>query len=325
MTETKVREALAGFPCLNSVFGEIIKARLNGSAPDSFILEMLGAKHRMLEWWETRACKYLAIIDSPADAIRSLNSDLHGDARSSSRAKFDARLKDAVAEVCAVVELSLRGGTDFKRIHPPPAQGRKAPDFEFLLKNDTGEPGLFCLEVKNFRAPVGVADFLRTLYDERAKISPEILKRSIEISHYWDNTVTDDQEHIIRESFELFVSCDLPSETTMTIHDEGKPIEVRVRVREGTGVSLTRGIGGNKSWGPFIKRERFLSNAQAKIRKAVEQLKTRSDRKSLLAINIESPDGSVESDLLLELRKMVSAESAGEVAIVFLLHYRWLE
>jgi hypothetical protein len=111
----------------------------------------------------------------------------------------------------------------------------------------------------------------------------------------------------------------------MTIHDEGKPIEVRVRVREGSGVSLSRGIGGDKPWGPFTKREKFLSHAQEKIRKGVEQLKTRSDRKSLLVINIESPDGSVESDLLLELQKMVSAESAGEVDIVFLLYYRWLE
>jgi hypothetical protein len=325
MTEEKVRETLAGFPCLSRVFGEIIEARLGGSEPDSFILRMLETRHRMLEWWESRACKYLAIIDSPEDAITSLNSDLLGDARASSRGKFDGRLKDALAEVCAVVELSLRGGTDFKRIQPPPCQGRKVPDFEFLLKNDTGEPEPFCVEVKNFRAPVGIADFFKTLYDERAKSAPEILNRSVEISHYWDNTVTEDQEPIITECFSLLSSCDLPYETILTIDDEGKPIEVRLCVREGSGVSLSRGIGGDRPWGPFTKRAKFLSHAQEKIRKGVEQLRTRSDRKSLLVLNIESPDGSVESDLLLELRKMVGAESAGVVAVVFLLYYQWLE
>ena len=90
-------------------------------------------------------------------------------------------------------------------------------------------------------------------------------------------------------------------------------------------MSLSRGIGGDNPWGPFTKRERFLSHAQEKIRKGVEQLKTRSDRKSLLALNIESPDGSVESDLLLELQMIATAESAGEVDVVFLLHYRWLD
>ena len=104
----------------------------------------------------------------------------------------------------AVVELSLRGGIDFKRIQPPPGQGQKAPDFECLLKSDTGELVPYCVEVKNFRAPVGIVDSFKTLYDERAKSAPEILNRSIEICHYWDNTVTDDQERAIIECFKVF-------------------------------------------------------------------------------------------------------------------------
>lgn len=278
----------------------------------------------MLEWWESRACKYLAIIDSPENAIGSLNSDLLGDARASNCATFDGRLKDALAEVCAVVELSLRGGTNFKRIQPPPGQGQKAPDFECLLRSDTGELVPYCVEVKNFRAPVGIVDFVKTLYDERALTVPEILNRSIEISHYWDNTVTDDQECAIRGCFNRLSNCSLPFETTFTIEDEGGPIEIRVCVREGSGVSLSRGIGGDMPWGPFTKRAKFLSHALDKVRKGVEQLKTRSDRKSLLALNIESPDGSVESDLLLKLRETVCAESAGKVEVAFLLYYQWL-
>jgi hypothetical protein len=325
MTEGVVREALAGFPCITAVFGEIIKARLSASRPDSFILEMLETRHRMLEWWESRARRYLAIIDGPEDAIGSLNSDLLGDARTSNRAKFDGRLKDAIAEVCAVVELSLRGGTAFKRIPPSSGQGQKVPDFECLLKSDAGEFEPYCVEVKNFRAPVGVVDCFKTLYDERAKSAPEILNRSIEISHHWDSTVTDDQECAIIECFNHVSNCRLPFETTFTIDDEGEPIEVRVCVREGSGVSLIRGIGGDMPWGPFTKSAKFLSHARDKIRKGVEQLKTRSDRKSLLALNIESPDGTVESDLLLELREAVGAESAGKVEVVFLLYYQWLE
>src|ERR1039457_6312722 len=321
MTTEHLREALARLPCMTTVFGEIIEARLGASRPDSFLLQMNETRHRMLEWWESRACKYIAIIDSPEDAITSLNSDLLGDARASSRGKFDGRLKDALAEVCAVVELSLRGGTDFKRIQPPPGQGQKAPDFECLLKSDAGELEPYCVEVKNFRTPVGIVDLLKTLYDERAQTTPEILNRSIEISHYWDNTVTNAQECAIRECFNRLSNCSLPFETTCTIEDEGEPIEIRVRVREGSGVSLLRGIGGDMPWGPFTKRAKFLSHALDKIRKGVEQLKTRSDRKSLLALNIESPDGSVESDLLLKLRETVGAESAGKVEVVFLLYY----
>jgi hypothetical protein len=324
MAAEQVREALARFPCMTIAFGEIIEARLGASRPDSFLLHMVETRHWMLEWWESRACKYLAIIDSPESAIDSLNGDLLGHARASNRARFDGRLKDALAEVCAVVELSLRGGTNFKRIQPPLGQGQKAPDFECLLKSDTGELEPFCVEVKNFRAPVGIVDFFKTLYDERAEAAPEILNRSIEISHYWDNTVTDEHECAVRECFNRLSNCSLPFETTFTIEDEGEPIEIQVRVREGSGVSLSRGIGGDKPSGPFTKRAKFLSHAQDKIREGVKQLKTRSDRKSLLVLNIESPDGSVESDLLLRLREMAGAESAGKVEVVFLLYYHWL-
>src|SRR5258708_36991511 len=103
MTKRHVLETLAGFPCLSGVFGEMIKVRW-GSGLDSFILQMLDTRHHMLEWWESRACKYLAIVGSSADAVTGLNGDLLGDARTSSRAKFDRRLKDAVAELCVVVE-----------------------------------------------------------------------------------------------------------------------------------------------------------------------------------------------------------------------------
>lgn len=308
------------------VFGQIIEARLSAaSTSDSFILQMLETRHRMLQWWESRACKYLAIIDSPEDAIDSLNSDLLGHARKSDRETFDGRLRDALAEVCTVVELSLRGGTEFNRIQPPASQGQKVPDFECLLKSDTGEMEPYCVEVKNFRAPIGIADVFKTLYDEKAKSTPEILNRSIEISHYWDNTVTDDQQFVITECFNQLWNCNLPFDTTFTIEDEGKPIEVRVCVREGSGVSLSRGVGGDIPWGPFTKMTKFRSHAVDKISKGVKQLKTRSDRRSLLALNIESPDGFVESELLQDLREIAGVESEGKVEVVFLLHYKWFE
>src|SRR4051794_250716 len=131
---SSTREVLAEFPCITRLFGDVLNTRLNSPTPDSFILEMLRTRHNMLAWWESRACKYLAIIDTPEDAIRSLNTDLLGVASASNRAQFDGRLKDALAEVCTAVELSLRGGSAFKRIQPPPRQGHKSPDFECLLK-----------------------------------------------------------------------------------------------------------------------------------------------------------------------------------------------
>src|SRR5205823_2830230 len=126
---------------------------------------------------------------------------------------------------------SLRGGTGFKRIEPLPGEARKVPDFECLLKNDVGEFDRYCVEVKNFRAPIGILDVFKTLYDEKAKSAPGILNRSIEISHYSDNTVDEDQRSAIMECFNRLSDCDLPFDTKFTMEDEGNPVEVRVRVR----------------------------------------------------------------------------------------------
>lgn len=325
MEQQQVREHLAEFPCMSRVFGEIVETRLRSPNPESFILDMLAKKHRMLQWWESRARKYLEIIADPEDAIRNLNSELLGGAGTSNRATFDGRLKDALAELCAVVELSLRGGSDFKRIHPSSVTGQQAPDFECLLPNDTGELEPYCVEVKNFRSPIGIVDYFKAIYDERAKRDPNILNRSIELSHYWDNTVTESQEGVISDCFDRLSHCELPSEDSFVIDDEGERIEIRVFAREGSGVLLSRGIGGDLPWGPFTKHDKFLAHASEKIRKGIKQLRTRGDRNSLLALNIESPDGSVDSDLLLDLRKAVAAESDGKVEVVFLHHYQWLE
>lgn len=324
MTEERVREALAGLPSMSTVFGKVIEARASGSQPDSFILHMLEMRHQLLEWWEIRARKYREIIGNPETAIAGLHNELLGFAKASSRSEFDGRLRDAIAEVCAVVELSLRGGTDFKRIQPP-GYGQKAPDFECLLKDDIGGLEPYCVEVKNFRAPLGILDFFKALYDERAKSTPQLLNRSIQLSHYWDNTVTDDHKCIITECFNRLSNCDLPFETTFNLDDDGAQVEVKVRVREGRGVSLQRGVGGSMDWGPFTKTDRFYSHAAEKIRKGVEQLRTRSDRKSLLVLNVESPDGTLDSDVVLKLREIVLAESSGAVEGAFLFQYCWLE
>src|SRR5690348_4823014 len=100
MNEEAPLSTLAAFPYMSRIFGEIVEARLAASTPDGFILDMLGAGHRLLEWWEDRACKYLTIIENPEDAIRSFNAELLGHARSSNRQDFDGRIKDAIAEVC---------------------------------------------------------------------------------------------------------------------------------------------------------------------------------------------------------------------------------
>jgi hypothetical protein len=309
---------------MTRLFGDIVDTRLNAPTPDSFILEMLRARHNMLAWWESRACKYLAIIDIPEDAIRSLNTDLLGAARASNRANFDGRLKDALAEVCTAVELSLRGGSEFKRIQPPSGQGHKSPDFECLLKSDTGEAAHYGVEVKNLRAPVGILDLFKRLYDDEAKRHPEILTRSIQLSYYWDNTVTAEQEPIIVECFNQLVNCKLPLESEFVLEDEGQCVHVSVRVREGSGVSLSRGIGADLPWGPFTKRDKFLAYALEKIRQGAKQLNTRQDLRHLLVLNIESPDYTVEPDLLHELRRMVDTEFAGKLDVLFLLYYQWM-
>jgi hypothetical protein len=64
--------------------------------------------------------------------------------------------------------------------------------------------------------------------------------------------VTEDQERVITECFDHLSSCDMPYETILTIDDEGKPTKLRVSVREGSGVSLLRGVGGDKPWGQAL-------------------------------------------------------------------------
>ncbi len=320
MAAENVRRALAELPSIARLFGRAIEARLNTTTPDSLLLRMLETRPRILDWLENRACKYLTVINSPEIAITSLNSELLGHKAGC----FDEYLKDALAEVCAVVELSERGGTGFTRIPRSPDTGKKTPDFECCIESDTGELQPYCVEAKNCRAPVGVLDVIKGLYDERAKTAPDILKRSIELLHSWDNTVNKAQECTLKEFFYHLSTCSLPFESVITIKDEGKPVEIRARVREGSGVSLTRAIGGDMPWGPFIKRQKFLAKALEKIHTGSKQLKTRPDRKSLLVLNIESPDGTVESDLLSELRQAVAEEFATHIEIAFMLSYKWV-
>jgi hypothetical protein len=142
-----------------------------------------------------------------------------------------------------------------------------------LIKSDAGELQPYCVEVKNCRAPLGLVDFFKALYDQRAKTAPDILKRSIELSQHWDNTVTDDQECTLRDGFDQLSKCSLPFESAVTIKDEGVPVEIRARVPEGSGVSLTRGIGGDMPWGPFTKREKFLHTRWTKFARVLNNLR----------------------------------------------------
>ncbi len=324
MIKEKVRKALAELPSLTKVFGEVIEMRLDAFTLDSFLLEMLATRAQTLNWWEERTAQYLTIINNPQEAIDNLVNELQGDAKKSDSKNFDGRVRDAMAEICAVVELSSRGNTGFRRIPSPRSQGQKHPDFECLLRENTSEFEQCCVEVKNFRAPIGVLDYFNALYKEMAKSNPEILKRSITLSHYWDNTVTEDQEQAVKSCFEQLSTCHLPFETTLAIEDEGTPIKIRARVQEGNGVSLQRDIGGEMAWGPFTKREKFLLHAMCKICKGLEQLENCKGRKPLLVLNIETPDGIMKPDLFVKLREMITAKSAGKVKAAFMHEYCWI-
>jgi hypothetical protein len=325
VSDEEICETLARFPCVDAVFGNILRARLWGHH-ESFILDLLAQKNdRVLAWWNHCCCRYRAIISNVESALAGLDDDLRRIAQTSGPSIFDGRLKDALAEVCAVVELFSRGASGFERIAPPRGQGHKAPDFRCFINNDAGQPEVWHVEVKNFRAPIGIVDVLKTLYDERAKSNPEILNRRIEVSHYWDNTVTEEQRRAIETLFDRISTCPLPFDTILRIDDEDKQIEVDVRVREGMGVKGIRGIGGEKPWGPFTKQDKFIAHAEEKILKGVNQLKAWSDRNLLLVLNIESPDAMVESDLLLKLRDIADIQSGGNVEVRFLLFYHWVE
>jgi hypothetical protein len=91
----------------------------------------------MLEWWESRACRYLAFMESPDNAIASLIDDLMGDARTSDRARFDARLKDALAEVCT--------GTRLVRL----AICNKLTKIDAQMLNANREPGIWAPLMRN--------------------------------------------------------------------------------------------------------------------------------------------------------------------------------
>lgn len=318
-------ETLKMFPSITRLFGTLIEARIKASMPECFILDMLETESHLLEWWERCADRYLVVFEDAEGAIRSFTKDMLGDALAPNRAIFDGRLKDALAEVCAVVELSFRGARSFKRIEQPPEQGQKAPDFECLIGIDSTELQPYCVEVKHFRAPVGILDLFGRHYQERTRHDPEILNRSIQISHYWDNTVDEVQEAEILACFNEVCSCDLPRDFTLTIKDGSDPIEIAIKVRVGSGVSLSRGLGADQPWGPFTKVERFSAHVLKKIQKGLKQLSYCPDQKGLLVLSIETADGAIDKALLIDLRGNVLQESSGEAEVVFLHHYHWVD
>ena len=325
----KVLTALADYPALQILFGPVITARLAAPNPACYLLQALEGRLHTLAWWQQRCAAYLANVTSIDAAVTKLAEDLVGRARKDSPDDFNSRLGDAMAEISAVCELSLKGCSAFAPIIPLRV-GKKtqsAVDYSCAVTPDASELGTVLLErayveVKNLRAPVGITDAFARAFSRIAE-SGELNGFGIVLKHYHDNTVTVEQRLAIEEFVASLPGRTLPFHITLGLPG-GVDVEATV-VHGGKGVCLVRGIGGHHPVGPFTDRVAFLGKATTVIQKGVAQLSSYNDGMRLLVLNVQSPDAMFTHEIGIELQEIVAKTSNGSVDLVLLHHHSFIE
>lgn len=314
---------------LRNLLGPVIAMRLSAPVHDCNLVRLLREENdRILALWERPCALYLNALRSPQDAAEKFKQELAGFARNCAPAQFDAAIGDFFAEIAVVAELSRKGFSDFIPIVPVQAKkGKKlkAPDYSCHFISDAPES---CasdtdrrayVEVKNLRAPIGITD----AFAEELKVKPELSRYGIRLQHNWDNTVTSEQRADIRAFLTTVADRPVNQPTSVTLAGD---VHVQVWVTEEAGkVYMTRPIGGDYPWGPFIEQSKFFDKATEKIKDGIGQLSVYPDGTHILALNVQSPDGLFPSEYGAELQTIVQRESEGKVHCLVFHHYHFLE
>jgi hypothetical protein len=176
------------------------------------------------------------------------------------------------------------------------------------------------LEVKNLRAPIGILDTFTRLHSELAANYPSLSRCMIQLTHYWDNYVREEQEACIEEFMVSLAQCPVPCSITLKLPSDVE-VGIEVSLVKGTGsVCLTRGIGGDSPEGPFVDLRALEAKATDTISKAAHQLSPYKDAERVLALNISTPDAMPSSKIVELLRRLVWREGKGKMKWLLLHH-----
>jgi hypothetical protein len=220
----------------------------------------------------------------------------------------------------------------FAPIVPPltrKGQTASSPDYSCILPPgglNLGYPTEYqsaYLEVKNVRAPIGLTDAFSEAYWRLAVGSPDVLEFRIMLQHRCDNTVTSDQTATIEEFMKAFAKDPAPQNTTLVLPGQ---VEVQIRISEGpSGIVMKRSMGGAYPFGPCTDEMKFLEKAKDTIRKAIKQFSHYPNDTRLLALNLQTPDGTIPTDHLIRLQEIVAGESNGTVQCILFLQFHFIQ
>jgi hypothetical protein len=321
----QVDAALEKYPAIDRLFGPLIRLRCGAIDPRSFLLDqLLSSATNTLNLWEERSASFGdAVVDVDA-AAQKIFVEGQGHARGDTPRQFDARLKDLFLEVSVVSELASRGVSSFT---PLPPNKKKTYDFGCVVHGDDGRTYDACLEVKNLRSPLGITDAFVAARRTLAVSQPNMSRIDIVVTHHWDKTLSDDQTAAINSLVEGLSESDIPTQRRLQLEGvDQSTIDIKVTLKWGQGrVVQTRPIGGSYPTGPFIFEDRLFDKAISTIERAAQQLAQCPAGMRLLALNFDTPDAMLSSDLAIRLQKYVHERWADSLNLVLFLHYGFLE
>jgi hypothetical protein len=297
---------------LRQVLGGVLRERMAAPDPRCSLAFLLSANvSHLLAEWERTCTEYLRAVVSADAAAAKATSDLHH-VRNASPGVFNGALGDFFAEMSIVVELAKHG---FSRFAPVPTSKGKTVDYECV-----GSGSDVCLECKNIRAPITIFDAFDRLMKEKRNEHPILQKVNLVIRVYSDNTVTDEQIAAIDDFLTSLATGAQPPPVLKLPGD----VAVEITAREGHGaVMLFRSMGVGDTT-PYVDREKLMAKVRDTVRKGVAQLAGCFRPVRVLGINIMSPDATIPSDWVDEIRHRVEAESGGTVQAEITFHYGYL-
>ncbi len=175
------------------------------------------------------------------------------------------------------------------------------------------------LECKNIRAPITLFDLLDSLFKEKKLVHPALRSIRLVVRLYTDNTATEEQAAAIDNVLTALASGSHPP--PVVILPDDIPMEVEVHEGDGT-VMMFRSMGPDDS-GPYVDHDRFMAKVSSTIRAGLKQLASR-DGIRVLGLNIMSPDATITSSWLQEIRDIVASESRGTVECELTFHFGYI-
>lgn len=291
---------------VSTFFTPLLNARASSGLPSRLASELAAQSQLVVRWGETIS-EYLGIVTDKDAAVKKLESDLLGRAKSDVQARFDEYFFDQLKEYASVV--SIAKDMKIRDWFPISSGSKKSPDYKAVTRDGKE----CCIEVKTARAPIGILDVVASAYRKVKSENPSDYSFRLVVSHYWDNTVKPDQR-----DFLVGMVTSLAGTALGVRHDVVMPGDVAVEFTpvEGEGVVMTRGLGPNLE--PESNPPGLLNKIEEKAKHASLQLQNCTGSQ-YLALNIETPDAMIDQDVAQAVVDTVEVNAPG-VQTILLLH-----